>query len=237
MERFRPSGRQREPPFFSPRYGADGQRVCGGGPGAETLHERFADAGPRQVFDCDAPHLRAVDELADALELWAARLIWTQDELGSAEILQRIEQLVMAKKRVDVCLRERVSLRKSFAAVESSPSRRAQLRHYLRIVSRTIDLSGRLRYLIRDAIDSATYVLESTPTSFHQLIDLLTRHRVQTGAEVLAYVLFDPLPGAGSHPFPDETKERVLRLIDAVHVPSSMADLCSVCRNRGSRGT
>ncbi len=198
--------------FSGPLYGAE-------------LPARFAKLCPRQSSDCNAQHLSGLNEVADQLEAWAAELIWNSDDNTAEQVLARLEQLIAAREQIDQCLDRVLRLRTSFAALEASDSRRMQMRCYLQVTSRIIDLSGRLRYLLHDAIQAATYALEASPGDFHRLIELLARYQVQVGAEEVAYVLFDPRPGDAAHPFADETKRSVLRLMSVAKSLASLADL------------
>ena len=117
--------------------------------------------------------------MADQLEAWAAELIWNSDDNTAEQVLARLEQLIAAREQIDQCLDRVLRLRTSFAALEASDSRRMQMRCYLQVTSRIIDLSGRLRYLLHDAIQAATYALEASPGDFHRLIELLARYQVQ----------------------------------------------------------
>jgi hypothetical protein len=78
--------------------------------------------------------------------------------------------------------------------------------------SELIELAGRLRYSLHDAIETASFVLDPHPTEFRGMIRLLTEQRVQIAASTLAYALLDPDEESGAVPFSDEVKSGVLQL-------------------------
>jgi len=67
--------------------------------------------------------------------------------------------------------------------------------NFLQASAALIDLSGRLRYLHRDALDIAANELAEHPVEYEQLIDLLAKYRATMGAIVMSEALLDPPPG------------------------------------------
>ncbi len=157
-------------------------------------------------------------QLADAaeqVEARAADVVWKPKRGKPDRILKSIEEIVVAKNSVDDALQRVLDLRTQFVNESPDDERREHVRHYLRIAAQLIDLSGRLRYLLRDAIDNATYDLSPYPDHVDRLIATLTKHRVGIGAIVMSYALFDPPPDSGVAPFGDEDKRNVLELFAA----------------------
>ena len=96
-----------------------------------------------------------------------------------------------------------------------------------------IRIAGQLRYFTRDAIENATYMLDASQPPFTQLVDLLIQHRVQVGADALAYMLFDPGPEEPLQPFPDAMKQKALQLIGVAGDIGSLNDLAEYVREPG----
>jgi hypothetical protein len=152
---------------------------------------------------------------AEELEQWAAKLPLPQR--SPSQILSTIGRQVDVKQRVDKALDETLALRTQFADLPPGETRLARLRLYLRTTSTLIDLSGRLRYLLRDSIDTAAYYLDGYPRDFHRLLDFVSDRRVSVAAQVMAYMLFDPPPGSGAKPYTTNEKYRSLNLIGLTH--------------------
>ncbi len=177
---------------------------------------RLASTLPRAATDCTEDRAREVAAAADTLEQWAAERTWKVDPDTPEKLVAAIADLVRAKRAVDSGLDSVIELRTSFVEQVEGPARREMLRQYLRITSQLVDLSGRLRYLLYDAIDNATYELSPYPEQVDRLIELLHKNRMGIGAEVMSYVLFDPAPESGFEPFSLDVKRRVLELFAAV---------------------
>ncbi|MEQ8786273.1 MAG: hypothetical protein RIC55_08235 [Pirellulaceae bacterium] len=171
-------------------------------------------AVPRAASEFTEQRSRQVSQAADALADWAAEQ-YAEPKEDPQVVLSTIRRLVATKANVDALIEDVLAQRGSFAALPEGEGRREAMRQFLRITSQLIDLSGRLRYQMRDAIDVATYELTPHPAAIDSLIDLLTEERVSIGAAVMTYVLFDPPPESGIRPFPDATKKKVLQLIAA----------------------
>ena len=191
---------------------------------ADTLG-RFEASLPRRASDCDAQRLGQLTAAAARLESQAAAWTWNQEDLSAAQLLETIERLVAARERLERCDHTVVELRSQFATLGASNEHRQTVRDYLAITSAVIDVSGRLRYLLRDAIDNATYALDPTQGDFDKLLDILQEHKVEVGADAMAFMLFDPPSESGLQPFPAAMKKKVIRLMRSVRKPSSVVDL------------
>jgi len=149
---------------------------------------------------------------ADQLYEWAVAeglQPWTESQPAA---LARVKQLTATKRRVDELLDEALALRTSFAAMPSGPEREEHARQFLRASSKLIDLSGRLRYTLRDVIDRAAYVVESNDHSLAELIDTLRKEKSTIGLAVLAYLLEDPADPT-IRPVPSAIKRNLLAAI------------------------
>ena len=173
----------------------------------------LGEALPRQTSDCTAERAAQVAEAAHALDDWANDWYWENFPESAQEILEMTSVLVVTKTQVDEELQTLLTLRGDFASEGDSPELRESMRQYLAMTSCMIDLSGRLRYLLRDAIDETTYANETNEAGLNELLALLREHRVGIGAVVLAEWLFDPPVATGLEPFSFEMKHKILRLI------------------------
>jgi hypothetical protein len=199
---------------------------------AEPL-DQLESALPRRVDECDAQHVQQVVAAAQTLEAWAAARTWFPAPSPAHQVVGNIQQLIEAKARVDRCEQRILELRTQFAPLEPAATRRERIRPYLSIASHVIRIAGQLRYFTRDAIENATYLLDASQPPFRQLVDLLIQHRVQVGADAMAYMLFDPGPEEPLQPFPDALKKKALQLIGVAGDIGSLHDLAEYVREPG----
>ncbi len=208
-----------------------------------TLLVQLDAAVPKQLRDCSPVSAQQVADLSESLleaaagEFWSAQRRWNEttqqrDALRDArEGIRLLQGLLEARRFVDGQRSAMITLRHGFMRVAERESSRQQLRSYLKTVSALIDLSARLRYLLRDAIDETAYVLDPFPEQFNQMIRLLTKERVGIGAEVLDYVLFAPDPGGEAVPYPQRTRALVLELLAACRLAESLPTLAALLRS------
>ncbi|MBY0521864.1 MAG: hypothetical protein K2R98_00610 [Gemmataceae bacterium] len=184
--------------------------------GLEAWLDKAATAVPRNPADCrDGKRADTVEQASREIDGAAARVCMPPRDATIDDVLKRVERLLLAKAQVDRLLDELLGLRKEFAKEAEGEPRRAGLRNYLRACGTLTDLSGRLRGHQEEIITDAAYRVAASPPAREKLIDLLVRHRSGIGAEVMAWVLFDPPANAmnGAKPASAATKQRVLQLI------------------------
>ena len=208
-----------------------------------TLLVQLDVAVPKQLQDCSTVSAQQVADVSKSLlemaagEVWSAQRRWNEttqqrEALRNArEGLQLLQALLEVRRFVDAQRSAMITLRHRFGRVAEGEDGRQQLRSYLKTVSGLNDLSGRLRYLLRDAIDETAYVLDPFPDQFNQMIRLLTEERVGIGAEVLDYVLFAPEPGGEAVPYPQRTQALVLELLAACRSAESLSPLATLVRS------
>ena len=192
--------------------------------------EQLERAIPRRGDSWDAARVRAVAEAAFALDNWAAEQAWpprtgTPAAPIDAEAVARIARLVDATARVDRCVVSIEELRGGIVGptAEGDPLDRAGT--YLSLLA-TLDKSqGRLRYMLREALEYATYSLDARQPPFDRLLEILLRHRSQIGGEVMAYMLFDLDPSEQIRPFSASRKIEYLRLLSACGATEALDDL------------
>lgn len=152
---------------------------------------------------------------AAAIEQWSAH--WGRfEKAGTPDaILDTVERLMQVKERVDRWLDEAFHLRSQFTAIQGDAARHAAVRSYLQTESQLIDLSGRLRYVIMEAISYSSFRFANQPADRERLVDLCLEHKSAIGADVLSTALFNP-PNAttnGVQPATPEAKAKLLKLI------------------------
>jgi hypothetical protein len=208
-----------------------------------SLLDQLDAAVPEQLKDCSPVTAQQVADISKRLletaadEVWAAQRRWNetaQQRVASRDAqegIQLLHALLETRRFIDGQWSAMITLRHRFSRLPESESRQQQLRSYLRIASGLIDLSGRFRYLLRDAIDETAYVLDPFPAQFNQMIWLLTKERVSIAAEVLDYVLFDPDPGGEAVAYPERTRALVLELLAACRAAESLPTLVNLLRS------
>lgn len=125
---------------------------------------------------------------AEAVDEWAAYSA-AQLDGTPARTLDIVRELLAAKARVDQLLDRALALRAQFGALDGKLQRDA-IRSYLRVDSKLIDVSGRLRYLLSDVLNMVA--AEATePAERRQLLDLLAQYRSSIGALAVSGWLAD----------------------------------------------
>ncbi|MBX3411622.1 MAG: hypothetical protein KF708_02800 [Pirellulales bacterium] len=188
--------------------------------------ERSLPADPSAFATADtAVWKRLVAEIDASANTRAATL----DRQVPAQALAGCRSLLVAKDRVDALLEQTLARRTEFAGFGLGEENRDAVRRYLSATSRLIELSGRLRYLLRDALERASSSIEADPRSREAFIQLLTEHGSQIGAVLLTPLLFDPEPAPGRAAVvartSDATKGAVLRLLAAAGNRETLLDL------------
>jgi hypothetical protein len=173
------------------------------------------DAVPERVDTISARQTEQLELHAAQLDEWAALQWW---EEGKPEtIVQTVRLLIDSKANVDAARDRLLQLRIELGQLASEESNHAVLRQYLRSTSALIDLSGRLRARLNDVIQAAAYFLDQHPDHYEQMLQVLIDHRVDIGAIVMSFMLFDPPPDSGYVGFTAAEKYRVLQLINLTH--------------------
>ncbi|MCA9210334.1 MAG: hypothetical protein KDA55_18375 [Planctomycetales bacterium] len=196
----------------------------------------FEAALPHSAGDLSEDQVDQLIQAADAVEAWASDLEWATPTAADGaplpadpdEVLRVVRTLVDAKQRADAALANNWPLRKEFVQLTDGAENRQRLGHYLRTTSTLIDLSGRIRYRMRDVLDSATYELDPHPPQFEAMIEMLTKHRVEIGGTALSYVLLDPAPETGAVPYSPAVKAKVLRLLATVRDMEMVPDVVTL---------
>lgn len=202
--------------------------------GADDTIAHWETLLPSGVDELTDARQREIVSASEAVEQWAADLTWSREAVGAEQLVVALKQLVAAKQRVDARLERLLELRSRFADLPAGEQRRGQVRCFLRMTATLIDLSGRLRYLLRDAIDNATYDLSPHPALLDEVIDHLIENRVDIAASVMTYALFDPPADSGAQPFSDAAKAKVLMLLAVTQQIDVLADLAEFIAASGT---
>lgn len=192
--------------------------------------EQLERAIPRRADTWNVACVRTVAEAAFALDEWAAGQAWPPSAAAApppadAEVVARLVRLVEAVARVDRCVESVEELRGSICGQPLPRDALDRAGQYLALLATLNKVQGRLRYMLHEAIENATYSLDASQPPFTQLLETLLRHRSRTGAEAMAYMLFDPDPSGQLKPFPPARKIECLRLLSACGATETLHDL------------
>lgn len=182
----------------------------------EELTTKLEQSLPARGMDFS--DLRANSIRTQAIELEAAMAQLTEPlhpELKPAELLSTTGRLHSVKRRVDQCLEQVLALRTEFGNITPHAAQRTAACSFLRTSSQLIDLSGRLRYMMNDALSIAAGGVAPFPAEREKLLSTLIAQRSSVGAEIMADLLFDPPADLGpSVPIPSAAiRSQVLELI------------------------
>jgi hypothetical protein len=183
--------------------------------GDEHPLERLLSVVPTGVSSISAEQAAELEERAAALDQWASLQWWPEGQ--PEKIVETVQLLVDLKANVDAALDRLLPLRTQLGRLPPDESRTRTLRYYLRSASALIDLSGRLRARLNDVIQTAAYYLDFYPEHYDQMLRMLTDRRVDIGAIVMAFMLFDPPPESEVVGFTSAEKYQVLQLINLTH--------------------
>lgn len=179
------------------------------GAGAEGLVALLDPELPKTAAECTAERAERLVMAAARVDLWLAEQVWEPTAGESISPVRAVQRLVAAKKYVDTRLEDLLALRREFATLVDGDDRPTSVRAYLAITSQMIDLSGRLRYTLLDAVLGIPY----DPGNVETLLELLSRERVSIGAYAMAYLLFEPPSELGIAGFPESLQRRALDLM------------------------
>ncbi|MBX9790093.1 MAG: hypothetical protein K2Y37_14345 [Pirellulales bacterium] len=181
--------------------------------------ERLAEASGRLVAAApnEAAAYRALDvatiaKAADEVDRLAAEVAPDEEARNGADILAALEQILDAKRQIDDTLTATLALRGQFVELAASPDDRQALSNYLSTVSQLIDLSGRLRHLLSDALNRACAQLAGDSTALASLAETLIEHHSAIGAFVFASRISAAATERGRAPSP-ELISLTLRLV------------------------
>lgn len=191
---------------------------------------RLAGALPGSAQQCMATDAAAVRQSATAVEYRAYQVARFAQATSAKALLDELATLLSAKDEVDRLRDSTIELRTELAALEPD-ERTTAICNYLKTVTVLVDLSGRLRYLLYDAIDGVAVRLGGQPQRELELVDLLVAHRSGVGATVLAAALAEPLDGRAAS---DAYTMRVLELIAATRQYDMLPTVAALVRDRRS---
>ncbi len=184
---------------------------------------RLSRAIPAQAADFTATNTRMVGALCEDVERWFEERTTPNEPRNQEPLLQQARVLVAAKGHVDRVLDQLFASRRLFADQPDGETVRSSIRNYLKTITNLIELSGTLRYLLRDALYDVAFAVAGQPERRGQLIEMLLAKRSSIGAAVMSDALFDPPEQSvnAAQPAGSDTK---LRLLDLIAV-SGQADL------------
>jgi hypothetical protein len=195
----------------------------GGGPALRKAEsalkgwlDRLESFLPRRAADFGPQDLAEFDREIKGIDGWSAETARFDPPPTPAELATVVNLLLDSKDRVDAALNRTFDLRTGLAALDKTTQHDA-IRHFLTTTSRLIDLSGRLRYLLFDALNYAAEEGSELPAARDQFLNVLTAHQSSIGAVVaVGALLFDPEvtdPADRVEPMPASVKRKVLQLV------------------------
>ena len=122
--------------------------------GAQSLTARLTAAVPTSAAQCDAARLAALQQQAEEIDRWAAGQAWQRRTSGD-DSAYRVGQIITMKAEVDRHLNNVLKLRGQIVPLVEQKDDREFARKYFAITSQLIDLSGRLRFTLRDAVNNS----------------------------------------------------------------------------------
>ncbi len=193
---------------------------------------------PLRVTECTQEREKQLAQAADAVERWAIETARFGQNRNAESVIAEVERLAAAQQNVDEALTRLLELRSAFAASlepsDAAAARRAEILAFLKMTSGLIDLSGRMRYQMRDALDTAAYRVASRNDLRDRLIDALSWYKSDVGADVMAAALFDPPPRAENNAVPatPALKSKLLQFIATSGQASQVYILAEFVRDR-----
>lgn len=202
----------------------------------EAEFAQFRAALPQKVSEYDADHVARVTAAAQSLEQAAGQLAWTAGGRPGAENLKTADRLLRLKAGVDVLYEKLIADRVLFAAIPEGETRRERARAFLQLAGVVGDLSGRLRYTLRDALDETAFTIAGSEADRLALAEMLLARKSAIGAEVLGVLLEDPAPGEGGRAASLAVKKKVIELISISAEPEMVPDLVELIRRPNTPG-
>ena len=218
----------------SAKEAGQGERVLSAAAAALADLESHA---PRSIDDFARLQIDRVRQAAREVDSRCAMLARFDAALPADDVLESLDVILAAKQRVDEFLDSCLGDRLRFAEAQPSTKRRQAIRNYLEYSAVLVDLSGRLRYLLFDAVGSAARRLAAQPSSREELVDLLRERESHVGAAVMSAALFDPPADDANRIVAanDTTKAKILGLIRETHQTDLVQDVADFVREPGVR--
>jgi hypothetical protein len=201
----------------------------------EELTAKLEQSLPARGTDFSDQLAASIRQQAVELEAAVAELTEPlHPDLKPPELLSAAHRLLVVKRRVDQSLDRTFALRTEFANIAPHAAQRSAACNFLRISSQLIDLSGRLRYMMTDALSIAAGGVAPFPAERERLLKLLVAQWSSVGAEVMADLLFDPPADLGpSAPIPSAVvRAQVLELIGLSGQSELLVSLAAYVANK-----
>jgi hypothetical protein len=189
-------------------------------------------AVPREAAKFSAETNVALDQAAKAVEQWAAEMASFREAKTGEQLFDGVARLLDAKNQVDRLLDAMLDVRRQFASLPETTERHDAICAYLTATSRLIDLSGRLRYLQVDAVNTVGPRLIAEPAGRQRLLDRFALDKSSVGA-FFAMRLWVAPDEKGALPRVDRaTRDAVLRLATQVDEPAILTFLAQAMTAR-----
>ncbi len=206
----------------------------------EQWVELYGQRLPKQVADCSADKIEPVVKASEMVEQWAAYLARYDGVTDGAQILARVDRLIAAKQQVDKALEETLAMRTEFLPASGGNGGNGEgsldkdgIRCWLKTMSNLIDLSGRLKLQLSEAVNFAAFRVAADPTLRERLVELCIRRNSDIGAAVVGLLILPPPPNApeGVTALSEANRARILQLIASTGERSQLPRLAELIRD------
>ena len=182
---------------------------------AKSLLVKLQQAKPTAAAECTTQRLETVRNVVVEVTEFVAAQSETISDSPLEDVRPMVQQILDIDARVELLVLETLALRTQFKDSPEGDPAREQIRNYLSICEQWITLDGRMNYLQRDLLDTATYRLASRVDDLRSLVDALTKIKSVPGAATMSFVLEDPDPATQLQPYPNDLKLATIQLMAA----------------------
>ncbi len=195
----------------------------------------YGDRLPKAASDCTEDRIQPMRKASEMVEQWAAYLARFEGAAQGEQVLTHVDRLIAAKQRVDELLEETLAMRTQFVSSSGGESRydKDAIRCWLKTMSNLIDLSGRLKLQLSEAVNYAAFRVAADPTLRERLVELCIRRNSEVGASVVGLLVLPPPPSApaGVTPVSEANRARILELIAKTGERSQIPRLAQLLRD------
>ena len=211
--------------------------VTHGNDGLGTAISQLQSVTPNSIADFNKSRTGEIERNATALHSLAAQAALNRSQTSATAWLGTTSDLLITKAHVDASLNKTLELRSELLSIESDTEKREAIRQFLSITSELIELSGRIRYSLREAISTTAFYCARDRAKRLELLDLLIKHKSGIGAGVMAVLLEDPPEGSRAPKVDDFVKGKVLVLLAVTEESDLLPQVAKLIRNQETSGS
>ena len=214
--------------------------LLGGIASAATIEEvaaKFEALTPKRASDFTDERSQAIQTNAAELHTLASAAALDRTRTGANQWLAITRSVLAAKDKVDQSLSQTLKIRRELASVDDDTQRRETIRQFLVSTSTLINLSGRLRYALRDAIGATAHHCASDRAKRLELLELLIEYKSGVGAGVMAVLLEDPPENSRAQAADSFVKGKVLILLAVTEESDLLPQVAKFIRDEDTSGS